>query len=71
VRGWIVKQLVNNKTGPRHYEERAKWTTKQTTLTLEKIKSEFPQKDIEKIVAGLVDEGIVEITQQEITIKNN
>jgi A/G-specific adenine glycosylase len=24
VRGWIVKQLVNNKTGPRHYEERAK-----------------------------------------------
>jgi A/G-specific adenine glycosylase len=54
VRGRIIKQLVNH----------------QITLTLDQIKSEFPHKDIEKIVAGLAEEGIIEITQQKITIKN-
>ncbi|MDR0860207.1 MAG: hypothetical protein LBO09_04455 [Candidatus Peribacteria bacterium] len=34
---------------------------KQTTLTIPHIKSEFPHKDIEKIVAGLVEEGIIKV----------
>jgi A/G-specific adenine glycosylase len=45
VRGWMIKQLVNSSA------------TK--TLTVQDIKTEFPKKDIEKIVASLTDEGII------------
>jgi A/G-specific adenine glycosylase len=45
VRGWIVKQLVN----PPHM------------LTIHQIKSEFPYKEVENIVQGLVKEKIIEI----------
>jgi len=32
-------------------------------LTLDCIQSEFPRKDVEKIVQGLVDEGVVEMRE--------
>ncbi|MDR2540968.1 MAG: hypothetical protein LBD11_04220 [Candidatus Peribacteria bacterium] len=67
VRGRIVKQLVNNGTRRDGSLNRPNNTE---TLTLKKIKSEFPHKDIEKIVAGLVEEGVIKITQQKLTIKN-
>jgi A/G-specific adenine glycosylase len=47
VRGWIVKQLVH--TSP--------------VLTFQQIASEFPQKDVGKIVEGLVNEKILEIQE--------
>jgi A/G-specific adenine glycosylase len=37
-------------------------------LTITDIKAEFPRKDVEKIVQGLVDEGIVEMKEGMIRI---
>ncbi|GHV23767.1 hypothetical protein FACS1894176_09110 [Bacteroidia bacterium] len=53
VRGWIIKQLVHKGI---------------SNLTIEKITSEFPHKDIGKIVAGLVEEGIVKVEKGVIEI---
>jgi hypothetical protein len=67
VRGWIVKQLVNN-------EQRrdGSWTRPPTSysITIQHIKSEFPHKEVEKIVQGLIDEGIVKMKKGEISIVN-
>ena len=66
VRGWIVKQLVAGAT-------RVETNTTQSTrvasaLAIADIQSEFPHKDVEKIVQGLVDEGIVEMKRGMIRI---
>jgi hypothetical protein len=39
-------------------------------LTIQHIKSEFPHKNVEKIVQGLIDEGIIELKNGKISIVN-
>jgi hypothetical protein len=60
VRGWIVKQLV---AVPLTKGEKGGLNKglQPLALPLHHIKSEFPHKNIEKIVQGLIDEGIVEM----------
>jgi hypothetical protein len=69
VRGWIVKQLVaipltkGEKGGSNK-------GLQPLALSLQQIKSEFPHKDVEKIVQGLIDEGIVEMKNGKVSIVN-
>ncbi|MDR0650059.1 MAG: hypothetical protein LBG59_01270 [Candidatus Peribacteria bacterium] len=61
VRGRIIKQLVNSSCDG---------LFQQIPLTLNQIKSEFPKKNVEKIVQGLIDEGIVKMHNREVSIVN-
>ena len=80
VRGWIIKQLVtplikggkggsNVSSGLPHPPTLpANKGLQPLALTIDDIKSEFPHKDIEKIVQDLVNERIVEIREGIISI---
>jgi hypothetical protein len=39
-------------------------------LPLTKIQEEFPEKDVEKIVEGMVKDGLVEIRDERLSIRN-
>ena len=60
VRGRIVKQLVGGQNPPR--------PPLQKGVVIADIKAEFPRKDVEAIVQGLVDEGIVEMEGEMVRI---
>jgi hypothetical protein len=66
VRGWIVKQLVNAPL--MKGESSTALQDGKVHLTIDHIKAEFPQKNIEKIVQGLIDEGIVTVQKGTIHI---
>jgi hypothetical protein len=78
VRGRIIKQLVQStphrdaptiQPTPRKDASIMRPNTKNI-LTIQHIKSEFPNKNVEKIVQGLIDEGIIELKNGKISIVN-
>lgn len=54
VRGWILKQLTGKKI---------------KSLTLEEVLTEFPQKEVVKIVEGMVKDGLILLKGQNIEIE--
>lgn len=50
VRGWILKKLV----------QRAE-SKVQNLLSIEEVEPEFPEKDVEKIVKGMVKDGLLSV----------
>lgn len=54
VRGWILKQLTGKKI---------------KSLTLEAVLTEFPQKEVVKIVEGMVKDGLILLKGQNIEIE--
>lgn len=54
VRGWILKQLTKGEI---------------KSLTVDRVCSEFPQKDVGQIVAGMVKDGLVTVQEKTIVIE--
>jgi hypothetical protein len=82
VRGRIIKQLVQStphrdasiiQPTPRRDASIMRPNNKNNPnppITIQHIKSEFPHKNVKKIVQGLIDEGIIELKNGKISIVN-
>ena len=58
MRGWILKRLVEG--GKLNVEK---------LLLMENIQEEFPGKDVENIVMGMVKDGLVDVFEGKIEIR--